>query len=120
MTLFLSQFFLRLLPYKVASVASYPRIGRAGRLLGGEASTNAHGYEPVTNIKGGSAEETQPQSNMSSNPMASYTDFALFRIKTFFDHYRPPFKDLEWAEKKKAEVAAEIERREQEDQEGAS
>ena len=40
-------------------------------------------------------------------------------MKMFFDHYRPNRQDAEWAERKKAEIAAEIRRRELEDEEGA-
>ena len=56
---------------------------------------------------------------MSNNyPMAGHSDAALARMKTFFDHYKPNYQDVEWAKQKKAEIAAEIERRKLEDREG--
>lgn len=60
-----------------------------------------------------------PNEDMSNYPMASHSDAALARMKTFFDHYKPNYQDVEWAKQKKAEVAAEIERRKLEDQEAA-
>ena len=55
---------------------------------------------------------------MSANPYADYSSSALSRIAEFFRTYRPIPQDREWAEKKKAQIAAEIERREAEDAEG--
>lgn len=61
-----------------------------------------------------------PTEDMSQNyPMASHSDQALAKLKTFFDHYKPNYQDKEWAAKKKAEVNAEVERRNLEDREGA-
>jgi len=55
---------------------------------------------------------------MQANPYADHSDFVLSRIHDFFRTYKPIYQDREWAEKKKAQVAAEIARREAEDQEG--
>lgn len=57
---------------------------------------------------------------MSNNyPMAGHSDAALARMKVFFDHYKPNYQDVEWAKQKKADVAAEIERRKLEEEEAA-
>lgn len=60
--------------------------------------------------------ETQPDTAMA-NSMTTYSDRTLQKIALFFDHYKPSLMDREWAEERKAEVQAEIERRKQEDKE---
>lgn len=52
-----------------------------------------------------------------ANSMTTYSDRTLQKIALFFDHYKPSLMDREWAEERKAEVQAEIERRKQEDKE---
>lgn len=59
--------------------------------------------------------------NNPSDPMShtasTYSEHTLQKIALFFAHYKPSVMDREWAEERKAEVAAEIKRRKEEDKE---
>ena len=60
--------------------------------------------------------ENNPSDAMT-NIASTYSEHTLQKIALFFAHYKPSVMDREWAEERKAEVAAEIKRRKEEDKE---